>query len=140
MAILYPIAIPMTWTISMNAGLDVEETMPILYNVIAVVLSASVLGDHCSPISDTTILSSLASNCDHIDHVRTQLPYALLVGVVSLIMTYVATALDLPFIINFAVGFTALYVFVRLVGKRTGTRTPNSATATDTDERKLDQG
>lgn len=43
---------------------------------IAAVLSGSVFGDHCSPISDTTIVSSMASDCDHIEPVRTQIPYA----------------------------------------------------------------
>ena len=51
--------------------------------VLSSILSGSVMGDHCSPISDTTILSSTGSQCRHIDHVRTQLPYALLVGAVS---------------------------------------------------------
>ncbi|MCP4439318.1 MAG: Na+/H+ antiporter NhaC family protein [Aureispira sp.] len=118
MAILYPIAIPMTWTIAQHAGLDIDTSMELLYNVIAVVLAASVLGDHCSPISDTTILSSLASNCNHIDHVRTQLPYALLVGTVSIVMTYVSTAFGTPFLLNFVVGLLVLFGFVLVVGKR----------------------
>jgi Na+/H+ antiporter NhaC len=67
--------------------------MELFYNVISITLAASVLGDHCSPISDTTILSSLASDCNHIDHVRTQLPYALTVGVVSLIAGTLSTIL-----------------------------------------------
>jgi len=83
MAILYPIAIPTTWAICQAQGIPEDVAKELLYNVISVVLAASVLGDHCSPISDTTILSSLASQCNHIDHVRTQLPYALLVGAVS---------------------------------------------------------
>jgi len=93
MAILYPIVIPTTWSIATMAQLDPALSMEILLNVIAVVLAASVLGDHCSPISDTTILSSLASDCNHIDHVRTQLPYALRVGVVSLIAGTLSTML-----------------------------------------------
>ena len=118
MAILYPIAIPMVWSISQNAGLDLDTSMNLLYNVIAVVLSASVLGDHCSPISDTTILSSLASNCNHIDHVKTQLPYALTVGAVSITMTYLSTALGLPFFVTFGVGCAILLAVVLLLGKR----------------------
>ena len=117
MAILYPIAIPMVWSISQNAGLDIDTSMNLLYNVIAVVLSASVLGDHCSPISDTTILSSLASNCNHIDHVKTQLPYALTVGSVSIVMTYLSTALGLPFFVTFGVGCAILLGVVFLLGK-----------------------
>ena len=118
MAILYPIAIPLCWTIAQNAGLPNEVTMELLYNVIAVVLSASVLGDHCSPISDTTILSSLASNCNHIDHVKTQLPYALSVGAVSIVMTYCSTAFSIPFYISFVVGVLLLTGLVFLLGKK----------------------
>jgi len=118
MAILYPIAIPLCWSISQNAGLPLETAMELLYNVIAVVLAASVLGDHCSPISDTTILSSLASNCNHMDHVKTQLPYALTVGVVSIIMAYVSTAFGIPFIINFIIGVALMFGVVMLLGKK----------------------
>lgn len=118
MAILYPIAIPLCWSISQNAGVPIETTMELLYNVIAVVLAASVLGDHCSPISDTTILSSLASNCNHIDHVKTQLPYALTVGGISIVMTYVSTAFGIPFIINFVVGVAMMIGVVMAFGKK----------------------
>lgn len=58
--------------------------------VLSSILSGSVMGDHCSPISDTTILSSTGSQCRHIDHVRTQLPYALTVGAVSAVGYIVA--------------------------------------------------
>jgi Na+/H+ antiporter NhaC len=118
MAILYPIAIPLCWSISQNAGLPIETAMELLYNVIAVVLAASVLGDHCSPISDTTILSSMASNCNHIDPVKTQLPYALTVGAISITMTYVSTAFGIPFIINFIVGVALMFGAVMLFGKK----------------------
>ena len=50
------------------------------------VVSGGLFGDHCSPVSDTTVLSSLGAACDHIDHVRTQLPYALLAAAVSMIL------------------------------------------------------
>lgn len=52
---------------------------------IGVVLSGGIFGDHCSPVSDTTVMSSMGSSCDHIDHVSTQLPYALTVAVSALI-------------------------------------------------------
>jgi len=65
-AIMIPIAVPMINIIGLHPGL-----------IIAAVLGGGVFGDHCSPISDTTIISSMASAADHIDHVRTQLPYAL---------------------------------------------------------------
>jgi len=53
-------------------------------------LGGGVFGDHCSPISDTTIISSMASATDHIDHVRTQLPYALVSGGIALILYLIA--------------------------------------------------
>lgn len=64
-AIMIPIAVPMISIIGLHPGI-----------VIAAVLGGGVFGDHCSPISDTTIISSMASATDHIDHVRTQIPYA----------------------------------------------------------------
>jgi Na+/H+ antiporter NhaC len=73
--------------IAVAMGAAGESYMPLL---IGAVISGGVFGDHCSPISDTTIISSLAAGCDHIDHVRTQLPYALLAGIVALGMFLVA--------------------------------------------------
>jgi Na+/H+ antiporter NhaC len=121
MAILYPIAIPTTWAVSQAQGVDPDVAYQLLLNVIAVVLAASVLGDHCSPISDTTILSSLASDCNHIDHVRTQLPYALSVGFFAFINSGLSTYLGggwLISIILFLVSMTALFLIVRQFGKR----------------------
>ena len=92
MAILYPIAIPLTWAVAAESGWDPASANGLIYNVISIVLAASVLGDHCSPISDTTILSSLASDCNHIDHVRTQMPYALTVGAVAITCGTLASA------------------------------------------------
>ncbi|MCP9234934.1 Na+/H+ antiporter NhaC family protein [Lewinella sp. JB7] len=71
-AIMIPIAVPMAREMDANVLM-----------AIAAVLGGGVFGDHCSPISDTTILSSLASATDHIDHVKTQLPYAGLAGGVA---------------------------------------------------------
>jgi Na+/H+ antiporter NhaC len=74
-AIMIPIGVPMIAPLGLNAGLT-----------LAAILGGGVFGDHCSPISDTTIISSMASACDHIDHVTTQLPYALLAAGFSLIL------------------------------------------------------
>jgi Na+/H+ antiporter NhaC len=57
-----------------------------LYVTVGAILSGGIFGDHCSPISDTTIISSMASASDHIDHVRTQLPYALIAAGGALII------------------------------------------------------
>jgi Na+/H+ antiporter NhaC len=71
-AIMIPIAVPMVHIIGLHPGL-----------IVAAVLGGGVFGDHCSPISDTTIISSMAAATDHIDHVRTQIPYALAAGGVA---------------------------------------------------------
>ena len=84
MGILFPLVIPIGYSIG-------GET--ILVESIASVLAGSVFGDHCSPISDTTILSSMATECDLTDHVRTQLPYAVVVGVVSVFIGEIGVGL-----------------------------------------------
>lgn len=120
MAILYPIAIPTSFAVCQAAGLDPSTSMEILLNVIATVLAASVLGDHCSPISDTTILSSLASDCNHIDHVRTQLPYALTVGAVSISCVTISAYMGGGAFVNLiliAISVALLWLIVRKIGK-----------------------
>ena len=77
MAILFPLVVPLAHRIAPG-----QET--ILLGTVSSILAGAVWGDHCSPISDTTVLSSMATSCDHMDHVRTQLPYALFIGGVSL--------------------------------------------------------
>lgn len=118
MAILYPLIIPATWDVSLAAGIPPEEIMPLLYNTVACVLAGSVLGDHCSPISDTTILSSLASSCNHIDHVRTQMPYALTVGSVSVLAGTLPGAYGVPFWITFPISLGLLYLIISVFGKK----------------------
>jgi len=111
-AILMPLAIPMS--ISLGAP---------LYASIAAVLSGGLFGDHCSPISDTTVLSSMGAACDHIDHVKTQIPYALTVGLASIISYIVAgftgTAITLVLALALVVVFTVLF------SKIWGARMPN---------------
>ena len=118
MAILYPLILPSSWLLCQGQGLSVEATMPLFYNVVASVLAGSVMGDHCSPISDTTIMSSLASRCDHLQHVGTQMPYALTVGIVALLFGVLPTALGLSSWVAFLMGFAVLWLVVRLVGKK----------------------
>ena len=118
MAILYPLILPASWLLCQEQGLNVEATMPLFYNVVASVLAGSVMGDHCSPISDTTIMSSLASSCNHMQHVSTQMPYALTVGATALLMGVLPTALGLPSRVAFLTGFAVLWLVVRFVGKK----------------------
>lgn len=119
MAILYPLILPASWLIAQENGLDTAQSYNIFFNVVSSVLAGSVLGDHCSPISDTTILSSLASSCNHIEHVRTQLPYALAVGGVAIFAGTVPSAYGVPSWILFPAGAFILYLIVIIAGKNT---------------------
>ncbi len=85
MAILFPLVVPLAHEIAPGSE-------GILLGTVSSILAGSVWGDHCSPISDTTILSSMATSCDHMDHVRTQLPYCLAVGLVSLLCAEIPVA------------------------------------------------
>ncbi len=78
-AILVPIGMPMVELLGLPPSL-----------VLAAILSGGVFGDHCSPISDTTVVSSLAAGCDLLEHVKTQLPYALVCGVLALLAFFIA--------------------------------------------------
>ena len=119
MAILYPLMLPLSWTICQESGLDYSASMLIFYNTVSSVLAGSVLGDHCSPISDTTILSSLASSCDHIEHVRTQMPYALTVGAVGTLLGTIPSAFGVPPLLCFLAATLALFVLIRQFGRST---------------------
>ncbi len=78
-AIMMPIAVPLTLATGGSA-----------YLVAAAVLSGGTFGDHCSPISDTTIMSSLGAGCEHMEHVNTQLPYALMAAGISSVLFLIA--------------------------------------------------
>lgn len=117
MAILYPLILPASWALCHSSGMTDAESMNIFYITVSAILAGSVLGDHCSPISDTTILSSLASSCNHIEHVRTQLPYALTVGAVAIFIGLLPAAYGISSWILIPLGFTILYLIVRFVGK-----------------------
>jgi len=89
MAILIPTAIPVAFALDGNTyGLTTMISL-------GAVLDGAIFGDHCSPISDTTIMSSIASSCDLIEHVRTQLPYSLFVAGLALFCAYLPSALGL---------------------------------------------
>ena len=118
MAILLPIVIPLTIALGGVEVVPGGEAYHILLSSIAAVLAGSIFGDHCSPISDTTVLSSMASGCDHIDHVKTQLPYALTVGGAGLLLGNVATAYGLPAWISLLLGAGTVIGVVLLIGKK----------------------
>ncbi len=103
-AILLPIGIPM----SLHLGSPMLVT-------IASIISGGLFGDHCSPLSDTTILASMGAACDHIDHFRTQFPYALLAAAVSAVLFAIAGFVQVQWL--FVVGIAAIVVIQFVIHK-----------------------
>ncbi|MDH3512064.1 MAG: Na+/H+ antiporter NhaC family protein [Gammaproteobacteria bacterium] len=117
MGILLPVVVPLTWAIlDANSAADPAH-YHIMYSAIACVLSGAVWGDHCSPISDTTILSSMASRCNHIDHVTTQMPYALVVGTVALLVGTIPVGFGMPWWLGLVISATALCALFFAIGR-----------------------
>jgi Na+/H+ antiporter NhaC len=117
MAILMPLVIPLCWAVLQTHGIADAEHMHILYSCIACVLTGAVWADHCSPISDTTVLSSIATGCDHMDHVRTQLPYAMLGGIVAIFIGVLPAGFGLPWFLLLPGGAIALLAVHRFLAK-----------------------
>ncbi|MEW6244228.1 MAG: Na+/H+ antiporter NhaC family protein [Bacillota bacterium] len=95
MAVLMPIVLPLVYNASVLTG---THPMHFMFATIGAVFAGAVFGDHCSPISDTTIMSSMFSGSDHMDHVNTQIPYAL-IAAGGAIIGYVGIALGLPVLV-----------------------------------------
>lgn len=117
MGILLPLVLPLCWAIMNSQGLAGSEGYHILYASVSGVLAGAVWGDHCSPISDTTVMSSLSAGCDHIEHVRTQLPYALLAGTTALICGTLPTSLGLPWWAGMLLAAAVTALGLRLLGQ-----------------------
>ncbi|MBU5315702.1 Na+/H+ antiporter NhaC family protein [Clostridium bornimense] len=110
MGILMPLAIPLAFSIG-------GGSMNLVIVSASAVLTGAVFGDHCSPISDTTILSSTGAGCNHIEHVRTQMPYALSVSAVSILAGYIPVALGVSIWIVLPVSIVLVGAIVYIVGK-----------------------
>jgi Na+/H+ antiporter NhaC len=117
MGILMPLVLPLAWAVMGVNGMAGPEYYYILYSTVSCVLAGAVWGDHCSPISDTTILSSMASSCDHIEHVRTQLPYAVSVGTISVVIGSMPTGFGFPWWISMIAGGIVSYLLIRVLGR-----------------------
>ncbi len=119
MAILIPIVIPMAYQLpKLDPTIHVTLQNHIFLSSIASILAGATFGDHCSPISDTTIMSSMASGADHVDHVRTQLPYALISAFVSLIAGYLLIGYGLSPWIGLLLGLIFIILIIRFLGKK----------------------
>lgn len=112
MAILIPTAIPTAF------ALDGNTYGQITMISLAAVLDGAIFGDHCSPISDTTILSSTATSCGLLEHVRTQLPYSVTVAVVALSCAYIPSALGLHSLWALALSVLILLTALLALGRR----------------------
>jgi Na+/H+ antiporter NhaC len=103
MAIVTPIVIPLAVAIGVPLPIAISS-----------VLTGAVMGDHCSPISDTTVMSSTFSGSDHIDHVKTQMPYALIITLVAAIC-YILAGIGVPVLIDLIVGIVLLYLLLLIL-------------------------
>ena len=122
MAIMMPIVIPLSHHVTDLYHYSYADHMLILHGVISSVLAGSVFGDHCSPISDTTILSSMASACDHIDHVRTQLPYAIVTAVLCMFIGDIPTAFGFSPYLSILIISGCLALILYFFGKKVSVR------------------
>lgn len=119
MAILTPLSIELSLRIGASGPSELADPFgPICVATVGSVLAGAIFGDHCSPLSDTTILSSRASGCDHVVHVRTQMPYALSVGLITILLGTLPAAWGVSPYICLALGTTAIVTMVMVVGKR----------------------
>jgi Na+/H+ antiporter NhaC len=125
MTILTPLSVPLVIQITQLHEMAGPAQQAVLLSGIAAILSGAVFGDHCSPISDTTIMSSMASTSDHIDHVRTQLPYSLTVAAACVLLGYIPASLGVPMPVVLLLGLVSVFLIVRFFGRpvaRSGTR------------------
>ncbi len=118
MGILMPLAIPLAHAIGTSTGLDTAGLHEYMIMNIGAVLTGAIFGDHCSPISDTTILSSMGASCNHIDHVSTQIFYALTVGAIAVLVGYIPVGLNISIWITLPIGLLATALVVRIFGKK----------------------
>lgn len=112
-AIMIPIAFPLAM------GVTGGEVDSLAVTTIAAVTCGAIFGDHCSPISDTTIMSSMGSASDLMDHVRTQIPYAVMAAIVAAAIGFVPAAAGVSPLIIIPVGIAVLVIVVRVLGKST---------------------
>ncbi|WP_294362571.1 Na+/H+ antiporter NhaC family protein [uncultured Clostridium sp.] len=110
MGILMPLAIPLAYSMNPDMSYVIVST--------SAVLTGAIFGDHCSPISDTTILSSMGAGCNHIAHVNTQMWYALFVASITIVFGYIPAGFGLQCYIVLPISLLAVYLGVQILGKK----------------------
>ena len=113
-AIMYPLVIPIIVGLLKHS----ENFDQFLMLTVSSVLAGAVFGDHCSPISDTTIMSSMASSCDHIDHVKTQIPYAFVTATLALFVGIIPVSYGFPYLLSMGAAIGIAIGIILLIGKR----------------------
>lgn len=114
MGILIPIILPLAHAM----GAYDESNRILFWLAAAAVMDGAIFGDHCSPISDTTVLSSISTGCDHIDHVTTQIVYALTTMAVASLSGYVGVALGMPVWLFFILAPILIAVLLFSIGEK----------------------
>ncbi|WP_072680946.1 Na+/H+ antiporter NhaC family protein [Arcobacter sp. LA11] len=117
MGILMPLTIPLANAVGLNTGLEGVDLHNYIVLNVGAVLTGAIFGDHCSPISDTSILSSMASSCNHMDHISTQLFYAIFVGIVAVVCGYLPAAFGVPVTVLLPIGLLVIFLVIRFYGK-----------------------
>ena len=110
MSILMPLTIPLAWAVNPEMGFVIVCTSG--------VLTGAIFGDHCSPISDTTILSSMGTSCNHIDHVQTQIYYAIFVAIIAIVFGYIPAGFGVQWYFCIPIGVVVMYIGLRLLGEK----------------------
>ena len=116
MGLLTPLCVPIAAALT---GLESGAAPgPVVIATIGAVLAGAVFGDHCSPISDTTIVSAFASGCDAVEHVRTQIPYALTAAGIAVVFGYLPAGMGISPFLPLFLGAVACWAAIRFLGRR----------------------
>lgn len=118
MLMMMPMTVPVVIAVLSRAGEAVRDPAAFLACCVASVLAGSIFGDHCSPVTDTTILSAQGAGCALLAHVRTQLPYALTVAAVSALCGTLLTGLGASPLLTLPLGAALLWLILRFSGKK----------------------
>lgn len=127
MSLLLPMFIPLAWSVLTTSSGSANIGDPIFSATVGAILAGAIFGDHCSPISDTTVLSSAAAGCDHLHHVATQLPYALLIAVCSIVFGYLPIGFGIPWWVALPMSIVACLLVVLCLGKRPRPQQPSDS-------------
>ncbi|HEB7570754.1 TPA: Na+/H+ antiporter NhaC family protein, partial [Campylobacter coli] len=109
---------PLAYKVAQINAMDMDAIHHYMVINISCVLTGAIFGNHCSPISDNIILSSMSAKCDHMEHVRTQIPYALFICVISLFVGYIPVSLGLSVWLVLPLNLILIAFLLRIIGKK----------------------